>query len=213
MTKEQQIKNYITNRFHSMTYDEYETTCCGTGTLGVCDEAIAKYDTNRELDDATINELAKYCCDEDDKFARRYAIYEIAQDIENAVASAFVDNDGLGRLEYWIDQLIKYNDGQLSPGLLNGYIQLTASLAISRGLNADELAELGQNYGEWLHERAHLIMDGFAEMCADQNVDYDDQDEWLQWLQGFDYLNWQEMRYINILWDDEAKAKYTRTAD
>lgn len=70
-----------------------------------------------------------------------------------------------------------------------------------------------QNYAEWLHQTTDSIMDGFAEMCVDKNVDYDDQDEWLQWLQGFEYLNWQEMQYINALWDDEAKAKYRRVDD
>lgn len=207
MTKEQQIKNYITHRFNNMTYDEY--MCCGTGTLSVLDEAIGKYDADCELNDDEVAKLAEYCIKESTEFGKRFAMYQLSQELEDAIASAFNDNDGLGRLEFWINKLYRYAEPRDYERLKN-YTQLTASLAISRGLNADELAELEQNYDEWLHERAHLIMDGFAEMCVDINVDYDDQDEWLQWLQGFEYLNWQEMQYINILWDDEAKAKYRR---
>lgn len=212
MTKEQAIKNYITNSFNNMTYDEYECLCCGTGTLGILDEAISGYDADCELNDDEVTKLAEYCIKESTEFGKRFAMYQLSQELEDAIASAFNDNDGLGRLEFWVNKLRRYAEPRDYEHLKN-YTQLTSSIAISRGLNADELVELAQNYKEWLHQTADSIMDGFAEMCADQNVDYDDQDEWLQWLQGFDYLNWQEMRYIDMLRDDEAKAKYKRTAD
>lgn len=206
MTKEQQIKNYITNRFNDMTYDEYEDMCCGTGTLGVCDEAIAKYDADGELDDDEAAKLAEYCIKESTKFGKRFAMYQLSQELEDAITSAFIDEDGIGRLAFWVSKFRQYAEPREYEHIKN-YDQLIFMLMRNSHSN---LAELTKNYDEWLHERAHLIMDGFAEMCADINVDYDDQDEWLQWLQGFDYLTWQEQRYINILWDDEAKAKYRR---
>lgn len=209
MTKEQQIKNYITNRFSNMTYDEYEYMCYGTGTLSLLDEAISKYDVDCELNDNEVAMLAEYCNKEATEFGKRYAMYQISQELEDAIASAFNCNDGLGRLEFWVNKLRRYAERRDCEHLKN-YTQLTASIAISRGLSADELIDLEDNYDEWLHCEADALMDGFAEMCADQNIDYDDQDEWLQWLQNTDHLNWQEMRYINILWDDEAKAKYKR---
>lgn len=209
MTKEQQIKNYITDRFNNMTYNEYEDMCCGTGTLGVCDEAISEYDADCKLNGDEVATLAEYCIEESTEFGKRFAMYQVSQELEDAIASAFTDNDGLGRLEFWVNKLRRYAELRDYEHLKN-YTQLTASIAISRGLSADEVIALEQNYDEWLHSNADSIMNGFAEMCTDQNVDYDDQDEWLQWLQRCGHLNWQEMRYINILWDDEAKAKYKR---
>lgn len=56
------------------------------------------------------------------------------------------------------------------------------------------------------------IADGFAEMCADQGINYDDPDEWLDWLQGFESndLTYHEIRYINTLWTDENKERHRR---
>lgn len=62
-----------------------------------------------------------------------------------------------------------------------------------------------------LFQEFDSIADGFAEMCADQGHDYDDQDEWINWLQGFeDNLTYHELRYINTLWTDENKERYRR---
>jgi hypothetical protein len=209
MTKEQQIKNYITHRFNNMTYDEYEYMCCGTGTLGVCDEALSEYDAGCELNDDEVAALAEYCNKESTEFGKRFAMYQMSQELEDAITSAFIDEDGIGRLAFWVSKFRQYAETREYEHIKN-YDQLIFMLMRNSHSN---LAELEQNYDEWLHQTADSIMDGFAEMCADTNVDYDDPDEWLQWLQGFEYLNWQEMRYINILWDDEVKAKYKRTAD
>lgn len=68
------IKNYITHRFNNMTYDEYEDMCYGTGTLGVCDEAIEKYDVDCELNESEIAELVEYCDKESTQFEKRFGI-------------------------------------------------------------------------------------------------------------------------------------------
>ena len=72
MTKEQQIKNYITNRFNNMTYDEYEDMCFGMGTLSVLDEALSEYDADCELNDDEVAKLAEYCGSESDKFYNKH---------------------------------------------------------------------------------------------------------------------------------------------
>lgn len=212
MTKEQQIKNYITNRFNSMTYDEYEYMCCGTGTLSVLDEALNECDVDCELNDDEVATLAEHCNKESAAFGKRFAMYQMSQELADTITSAFCDTDGLGRLEFWVNKFRRYAEPR-DYEHINNYCQLVLELATMHKLDANEVIELEQIYDEWLHNKANSIMDRFAKMCEEQKVDYNDQDEWLQWLQNDDELNWQEMRYINILWDDEAKAKYKRTAD
>jgi hypothetical protein len=83
ITKEQQIKNYITDRFNNMTYDEYEDMCCGTGTLDVLDEALSKYDADCELNDDEVAKLTEYCIKESTAFSERYAMYQLSQELED----------------------------------------------------------------------------------------------------------------------------------
>lgn len=59
-----------------------------------------------------------------------------------------------------------------------------------------------------LQRMADAIMYNFAESVTVEQ--YDDQDEWIQFLQNVVCINWQEMQYINTLWTDEAKAKYRK---
>lgn len=59
-----------------------------------------------------------------------------------------------------------------------------------------------------LQRMADAIMYNFAESVTAER--YDDQDEWIQFLQNVVCINWQEMQYINTLWTDEAKAKYRK---
>ena len=81
MTKEQQIKNYITNRFNNMTYEEYYDLCYGTGILSVLDEALSKYDANCELNDDEVVKLAEYCGNKSNEFYNKqfdkYALIKI----------------------------------------------------------------------------------------------------------------------------------------
>lgn len=212
MNKEQTIQNikdFIDTSFNCMTYDEYENLCYGTGTLSVLDNALSQHDSDCTLDDNDVAMLAKYCRNKSNEFGKRFSIHQISQELSNSIIDTF-STQNIGKLKFWVDTLADTNDGYTSMDMITSYYTLINQLAKQLRYTDDDLSDLKGDYVEQLYQQADSIMDGFAEMCVDQNVDYDDQDEWLQWLQGFEELNWQEMRYINILWDDEAKAKYKR---
>lgn len=212
MNKEQMIQNikdFIDTSFKIMTYDEYENMCYGTGTLSVLDNALSQHDSDCTLDDNDVAMLAKYCCDKSNEFGKRVTIHQVSQDLSSSIVDVF-SNQNIGKLKFWVDTLADTNDGYTSIDMIMSYYTLIDQLAKQFGYTDDDVSDLKGDYTERLYKQADIIMDKFAEMCVEQNVDYDDQDEWIQWLQGFEELNWQEQQYINVLWDDEAKAKYKR---
>ena len=206
----QLMNDEMTKRFNSMSYHEYEELCTGTGTLTVLDEVLSKY----ENIDFTYNEaaqLAEHCRNLSKQFGQKYEIYQISKQLTDAIQRAFGNVDDIGRLKYWVDEFTNLNEGDDNEHV-NNYHQLILELAAMHKIDEYDLSDLKGDYFVWLQTTTDSIMDGFAEMCATDNDDdkYNDHDEWLQWLQGFDYLTWQEQQYINVLWDDEAKAKYKR---
>ena len=69
-------------------------------------------------------------------------------------------------------------------------------------------ANLSNEHKQLLERMAKAMMQSFAaSMSAEQ---YNDQDEWLQFIQQFEYFTFQELQYINTLWTEEMKAKYKR---
>lgn len=67
-------------------------------------------------------------------------------------------------------------------------------------------ANLSDEHKQLLERMAKAMMRGFADsMSAEQ---YDDQDEWIQFIQQFECFTFQELQYINTLWTEEMKAKY-----
>lgn len=206
MNKEQTIQNikdFIDTSFKIMTYNEYENMCCGTGTLSVLDNALIQHDSDCTLDDNDVAMLAKYCCDKSDEFGKQFTIHQISQDLSSSIFDAFINQD-IGKLKFWVDTLADTNDGYTSIDMITSYYTLIDRLAKQFGYTDDDVSDLKGDYMEQLYKQAESIMDEFAKMCIEQNVDYDDQDEWIQWLQGFEELNWQEQQYINVLWDDET---------
>ena len=67
-------------------------------------------------------------------------------------------------------------------------------------------ANLNNEHKQLLERMAKAMMQGFADsMSAEQ---YNDQDEWLQFIQKFECFTFQELHYINTLWTEEMKAKF-----
>lgn len=67
-------------------------------------------------------------------------------------------------------------------------------------------ANFSDEHKQLLERMAKAMMQGFADsMSAEQ---YNDHDEWLQFIQKFECFTFQEMHYINTLWTEEMKAKY-----
>lgn len=67
-------------------------------------------------------------------------------------------------------------------------------------------ANFNDEHKQLLERMAKAMMRGFADtMSAEQ---YNDQDEWLQFIQKFECFTFQELQYINKLWSEEMKAKY-----
>lgn len=67
-------------------------------------------------------------------------------------------------------------------------------------------ANLSNEHKQLLERMAKAMMRGFADsMSAEQ---YNDQDEWLQFIQKFECFTFQELQYINTLWTEEMKAKF-----
>ena len=69
--KIQSIKDFIDERFNTMTNDEFENLCNGDGTLSVFDEALNEYDVDNTLDENDISELADYCCNKSDEVYKK----------------------------------------------------------------------------------------------------------------------------------------------
>jgi hypothetical protein len=134
--------------------------------------------------------------------------------------------------EMTIDEFtdLQAGDGTLSilDGIINDYesrgytfncheIEMFADYIVdktSKYCAAHEFDDLTIDDKNNLFQEFDSIADGFAEMCIDQGCDYDDQDEWLNWLQGFeDNLTYHELRYINTLWTDANKERYRRVDD
>ena len=57
-----------------------------------------------------------------------------------------------------------------------------------------------------LERMAKSMMQRFAETVTAEQ--YDDLDEWIDFIQKFECFTFQELQYINRLWTDEAKEKY-----
>ena len=67
-------------------------------------------------------------------------------------------------------------------------------------------ANFNDEHKQLLERMAKAMMRGFADsMSAEQ---YDDQDEWLQFIQKFECFTFQELQYIDTFWTEETKAKY-----
>ena len=67
-------------------------------------------------------------------------------------------------------------------------------------------ANFNDEHKQLLERMAKAMMRGFADtMSAEQ---YNDQDEWLQFIQKFECFTFQELQYIDTFWTEETKAKY-----
>lgn len=53
---------------------------------------------------------------------------------------------------------------------------------------------------------AESMMQSFAETVTAEQ--YDDLDEWIDFIQKFECFTFQELQYIDTLWTDGAKEKY-----
>lgn len=206
------IKNAILNELNKLSFKDYENLCYGDGTLAVLDKVLSDYEHIDFTDDEAA-ELAEYCCELGNGFGRRIELYNISFDLTDTIARAFVnDRRGIARFKFWLDIMQMYQQNEDGHHVDN-YHQLLLELMAQRNLQESELNEYVSEYEVWLQQQSDSIMDGFAEACADGTYNIDDQDDWLAWLAwlgGFDDCTYQDMKFINLQWDDEAKAKYKR---
>ena len=80
-------------------------------------------------------------------------------------------------------------------------------------INVTELAEFGDidlEHRIKLYRDFDSIATEFARACKENNMDYDDQDEWIEWLNGYESndISYHELRFIKTLWTEETKDYY-----
>jgi hypothetical protein len=203
------IKDDINNEFGELSFKDYENLCYGDGTLAILDKVISNYD-HIEFTDTEANELAEHCMQRSKAFGRKIHLHKISKDLADAISRAFVDDQrGIARFKFWLDIYTMYAQ-QEDDEHVDNYHQLLLELMAQRNLQESELNKYVEEYEVWLRQQMDSIMDGFAEACADGVYDIDDHDDWLAWLTQYDECTYQDMRYIDMHWDDDAKAKYRR---
>lgn len=94
MTKLNNIRNYIAQRFNNMTQDEFENLAAGDGTLSVLDDALEKFDSEGQVTTDQINELAEFCTSKSIKFC-------IIEDIKETLSDFTVDQ--FNAYQYCVD--------------------------------------------------------------------------------------------------------------
>ena len=70
----------------------------------------------------------------------------------------------------------------------------------------ERFENFSDGHKQLLERMAELMMQRFAETVTAEQ--YDDIDEWIDFIQKFECFTFQELQYINRLWTDEAKEKY-----
>lgn len=203
------IKHELNVEFDKLTFEEYENLCYGDGTLAVLDKVLSNYEHIDFTDDEAAT-LAEYCTQRSNDFGRMIQRYKISRDLADTIRRAFVeDQRGIARFNYWLEVYELYAQPDDSEHVDN-YHQLLLELMAQRNLDVDELDEYTNGYASWLLQQMDSIMDGFGEVCANGTYNIDDRDDWLAWLNGFDECTYQDMKYIDMYWDDAAKIKYKR---
>lgn len=211
MTKNEvisQIKNDINVYFNDMNYIEYSELCYGTGTLSVLDEILNNLPKQFRVIDPTVEkviqqfneydiaELTDYCNEISDKRGQQFtqALQNISSQLTEAITQVFTDTTehNIGRLKYWIDVYADVTNGE-EINHVNNYYQLLLEIMVNNDLTEDDMSDLKGDYSDWLHETANIILDSFG------TPDEFDHDEWLQHLQRYEELTFQEQQYINML--------------
>ena len=70
----------------------------------------------------------------------------------------------------------------------------------------ERFENFSDEHKQLLERMAKSMMQSFAETVTTEQ--YDDLDEWIDFIQKFECFTFQELQYINRLWTDEAKEKY-----
>ena len=70
----------------------------------------------------------------------------------------------------------------------------------------ERFENFSDEHKQLLERMAKSMMQSFAETVTAEQ--YDDLDEWIDFIQKFECFTFQELQYINRLWTDEAKEKY-----
>ena len=70
----------------------------------------------------------------------------------------------------------------------------------------ERFENFSDEHKQLLERMAKSMMQRFAETVTAEQ--YDDLDEWIDFIQKFECFTFQELQYINRLWTDEAKEKY-----
>lgn len=192
MTKNE-IKTAISTTFENMNITEYEALCYGTGTLTVLDDILN--DLPEQLNEDDIAELADYCNDVSEKRGKQFtqALQDISSQLTEAITQVFTDptEHNIGRIKYWIDMYANTTD--IENNHVNNYYQLLLEIMTNNNLTEDDMSDLKGDYSDWLNEMTNTILDSFG------TPDKFDHDEWLQHLQRYEELTFQEQQYINML--------------
>lgn len=219
--KIQSIKDFIDARFNTMTNDEFESLCNGDGTLSVLDEALNEHDYDSTLDENDISELSEYCCNKSTEYSNNVMTKLHAKNRMQRAKERMIN-----AIKNYIDERFdnmtaEESENTLTEEIVNeaiDYFKLTGDEeneifehALERSHEVYEkyytrFENFSDEHKQLLERMAKAMMQGFADsMSAEQ---YNDQDEWLQFIQKFECFTFQELQYIDTLWTEEMKAKY-----
>lgn len=219
--KIQSIKDFIDARFNTMTNDEFESLYNGDGTLSVLDEALNEHDYDSTLDENDIAELLDYCCNKSTEYSNNVMTKLPAKNrmqrtkermleaIKNYIDERFynmtVDESDMTASEDVVNEAIEYfklTDDEHSD-IFNYALERSHEVY---GKYYERFENFSDEHKQLLARLAESMMQSFAETVTAEQ--YDDLDEWIDFIQKFECFTFQELQYINRLRTDEAKEKY-----
>lgn len=216
--KIQSIKDFIDARFNTMTDDEFESLYSGDGTLSVLDEALNEHDYDSTLDENDISELADYCCNKSTEYSNSMqCTKDKRHDVKRQMLEAIKDYID----ERFDNMTAEESENTLTEEIVNeaiDYFKLTGDeesdifeYALERSHEVYEkyytrFENFSDEHKQLLTRLAESMMQSFAETVTAEQ--YDDLDEWIDFIQKFECFTFQELQYIDRLRTDEAKEKY-----
>lgn len=164
----------------------------------------------------------EYNCTPDDVFCRKLNdesdeyLLNIFSDMNLTIVLALTSHKNeesyvatnVGRFKWQLDN---YADiaGDCEINHLNNYLSILEYLKQKFTLSDDDLSDLRCDYDDWIHEFAEDVYQRFADYC--ENVEqYNDHDEFIDFIGKERVLLFFEMQYIEYLFTDDKREQYNR---
>ena len=116
--------------------------------------------------------------------------------------------ENVGRFKWQLDNYIDIADDDEMQHV-NNYWQILEYLKQKFTLSDDDLSDLKGDYDDWIHKSAEDVYQRFADYC--ENIEqYNDLDEFINFVSQERNLLFFEMQYIDYLFTDDKRNQYNR---